>query len=158
MSRADSGTIAVRCLEAWTSGDFATARSLLRDDVVSVGPLGSHVGVEPYMAELEGLAGIVTGAQPARVMVDDADVCIFYDLVTVRVGTLPTSSWYHVRDGKIDSVRAYFDARVLLEGDDAPSRVPRRDHRSVTGTKGAQFAFPVYFSAEMEIAEWDRSP
>jgi limonene-1,2-epoxide hydrolase len=153
MSRSDAGTIARQCLEAWTSGDFATARSLLRDDVTSVGPLGANVGVEDYMAELEGLAEIVTGARQRRVMVDGADACIFYDLVTIPVGPLPSSSWYHVRDGKIDSVRDYFDARVLVQGDHARHGVAIGGPRSAVGREVTQFTFPVFLSAEMEIAE-----
>ena len=96
---------------------------------------------------------IVTGARQRRVMVDGADACIFYDLVTIPVGPLPSSSWYHVRDGKIDSVRDYFDARVLVQGDYARHGVAIGGPRSAVGREVTQFTFPVFLSAEMEIAE-----
>jgi hypothetical protein len=42
------------------------------------------------------------------------DVCIIYDLVThTPTARIPTAGWYRVRDGKIASVRAFFDPRPL---------------------------------------------
>ena len=48
---------------------------------------------------------------------DGDDVCILYDLVTNDPpDTIPTVGWYRVKDGKVVSVRAFFDPRPLLEG------------------------------------------
>jgi limonene-1,2-epoxide hydrolase len=42
------------------------------------------------------------------------NVCIVYDLITkAPPATIPTAGWYKVRDGRITSVRAFFDARPL---------------------------------------------
>jgi ketosteroid isomerase-like protein len=158
MSGLDAGTIATTCLEAWTSGDFATARSLLQDDGSFVGPLGANEGVEEYMAELEGLAKITTGAERQRMVVDGDDVCILYDLVTVSAGPLPTSTWYHIQDGKIDSVRAYFDARPLAQRHDSAASDPVDDRRLGVERPTDPSVLPVFLSAEMEIAEWESSP
>ena len=83
MSDAEVATIATRCLEAWTSGDFPTARTLLRDDVTATDPYGATDGAENYLDELRELAKMVTGADQRRVLVDGENVCVFYDLVTV---------------------------------------------------------------------------
>jgi ketosteroid isomerase-like protein len=157
MSELDAGTIATTCLEAWTSGDFETARSLLRDDGTFVGPFGAGEGVEEYMAELEGLAKVTTGAERRRIVVDGDDVCILYDLVTESAGPLPTSTWYHIQDGKIDSVRDYFDARPLARGDDGRDPEPV-DRLLEVDHLADPFVLPVFQSAEMEIAVWDGSP
>ncbi len=149
MSGLDAGTIANTCLEAWTSGDLATARSLLQDDGNFVGPFGANEGVEEYMAELERLAKITTGAERRRMVVDGDDVCILYDLVTEPAGLLPTSTWYHIQNGKIDSVRDYLDARPLALGD---------DHRPGAKYATEPFVLPIFQSAEMEIAESDGPP
>jgi limonene-1,2-epoxide hydrolase len=157
VSEIDVRTIATTCLEAWTSGHLATARSLLRDDVILVGPLGAKRGVDECMAELEGLAKIATGAEQKRVIVDGDEVCIFYDLMTILAGPLPTSGWYHVRHGKIDWIRDYFDARLLTQvpGRDDRDQVP--DHGSDVGKPSPGLCLPVFFSAELEIADWDDS-
>lgn len=145
MSDAEVATIATRCLEAWTSGDFPTARTLLRDDVTATDPYGATDGAENYLDELRGLAKLVAGADQRRVLVDGENVCVFYDLVTVDAGTVPSTTWYHISDGMIDSIQAYFDTRLI--GETNPRlRVDLADARS---------SFPVFFSAEMEVADWE---
>jgi hypothetical protein len=111
VSRTDAEFIATDCLHAWTAGDFATARSLLQEDVSFVGPLGSADGIDAYMSALQDLAKFVRGADQKKVIVEGDDVCVIYDLVVVSAPPVPTAVWYHLRDGKIDSVRAFFDAR-----------------------------------------------
>jgi ketosteroid isomerase-like protein len=149
VSEPETVAIATKCLQAWSSGDFETARSLVRDDVTFVGPLGSAGGIDAYMGRLIDLAQQVTSAEPKKVLVDGDDVCIIYDLFTNSAGVVPTSDWYHVKDGMIDSVHAYFDARPLASaGDDhghTSGRVPRTGRTSPTG-------LPALVSAEMELA------
>jgi hypothetical protein len=44
------------------------------------------------------------------------NVRIICDLVTTTpAGSIPCAGWYRVRDGKISSVRAFFDARPLTQ-------------------------------------------
>jgi ketosteroid isomerase-like protein len=153
VSEPETFEIATKCLEAWSSGDFATARTLLRDDVTFVGPLGSGGGVESYMNRLVDLSRHVTSAEPIKVLVDGDDACIIYDLVTDSAGSVPTSDWYHVQDGKISSVRAYFDSRALTAGSGT------QDHRPgvTAGAPGLRGILPTILpalvSAEMELAE-----
>lgn len=101
MSEPETFEVATKCLEAWSSGDFATARTLLREDVTFVGPLGPDGGAESYMNRLVDLSHHVTSAEPIKVLVDGDDACIFYDLVTDAAVSVPTSDWYHVQDRKI---------------------------------------------------------
>jgi ketosteroid isomerase-like protein len=117
MAGSDTASIATTCLQAWTTGDFATTRSLLADDVTFVGPLGATEGIDEYMRGIEGMAKMVERAEPRRVIADGDDVCIVYDLVTSSPpATVPTVGWYRIRDGKVASVRAYFDPRPLVAG------------------------------------------
>jgi ketosteroid isomerase-like protein len=117
MSKPDAtADIATKFLQGWSTGDFATTESLCADDVTFVGPLGETKGAEDYIRGVRGLAEIVEAATPQKVLADGNDVCIMYDLVTTTpAGTLPTVGWYHVEDGKVSSVRAYFDPRPLTE-------------------------------------------
>lgn len=64
------------------------------------------------MDGLRGFARMVKAAEQQKVFVEGDDVCIVYDLVTdTPAGTVPMAGWYHVRGGKIASVRVFFDAR-----------------------------------------------
>jgi hypothetical protein len=115
MPRPSAGAIASTCLRAWTTGDFAQTRSLLDDHVTFVGPLGATDGIDAYMQGIEGMAKMVERADQQHVIVDGDDVCIIYDLVTSSPQAhVPIAGWYRVKDGKVTSVRAYFDPRPLL--------------------------------------------
>ena len=93
-TRTEPKAIASRCLAAWSSGDLDTTRSLLHDDVVFTGPLGATEGADAYIEGIQAMIKIVERAeQPAA--------------------RIPTAGWYRVRDGKIASVRAFFDPRPL---------------------------------------------
>jgi ketosteroid isomerase-like protein len=112
MPGADAKSVATSCLKAWTSGDFATTRALLDDEVTFVGPLGTTEGADAYVSGVQGFAQMITSADVHKVIGDGDDVCIVYDLVTTTpAGTVPTAGWYHLRDGKIVSIRVFFDAR-----------------------------------------------
>ena len=110
-----NAAVAARCLDAWTSGDFDTTRSLLADDVTFVGPLGHTEGADAYVEGVRGMAKMVKGVDRRQVIADGDNVCIIYDLVTdTPAGAIATAGWYGLRDGKIVSVRAYFDPRPLV--------------------------------------------
>jgi ketosteroid isomerase-like protein len=96
---------------AWTSKDFGRARSLLHDDVSFEGPIDTFRDADSYIASLQQLSGIMTGAETQKVFVDGDDVCVIYDLKTAPVPRSRTCEWYHVRDGKIAAVSVVFDAR-----------------------------------------------
>jgi ketosteroid isomerase-like protein len=153
VSEPETFEVATKCLEAWSSGDFATARTLLRDDVTFVGPLGSGGGAESYMNRLVDLSHHVTSAEPIKVVVDGDDACIIYDLVTDAGGSVPTSDWYHVQDGKISSVRAYFDTRALTAGSGTDGRQSAAPFGPPAGRRILPSILPALVSAEMELAE-----
>ena len=114
MPATDTGTVAATYVEAWTSGDFDTARSTLREDVSFVGPLGTANGIDECMRGLQGMKQMVDAAQVHKTIADGDDVCVIYDLVTnTPAGTIPTAGWFQLRDGRIASIRAFFDARPL---------------------------------------------
>src|SRR3954468_288126 len=109
-----NGAVAARCLDAWTSGDFETTRALLADDVTFVGPMGQAQGADAYVEGVRGMAKTVKGVDRKAVIADGDDVCIIFDLITdTPAGAIPTAGWYRLRDGKIISVRAFFDPRPL---------------------------------------------
>jgi hypothetical protein len=68
------------------------------------------------MEGLRGIARIVKGADPHKVIVDGDDVCIVYDLLTDVADPIPTAGWYRVRDGRLAELRVFFDPRPLMGG------------------------------------------
>jgi ketosteroid isomerase-like protein len=100
-----------RYFDAWTTKDFTTARSQLHDDLSYRGPLETLDSADALIDSIKGLAQICTGAERRGVVEQGDQVCVIYDLHTVPVPTAPVAEWYTVRDGKIASLQAFFDAR-----------------------------------------------
>jgi len=93
-------------------GDVAAARKFLADNLAFVGPFDTFSKPEPYLAALEKLHPIVKGVKVHKLFVDGNDACLLWDMETnTPAGTAFISEWYQVRDGKIASIRAVFDAR-----------------------------------------------
>jgi hypothetical protein len=116
MPETDNRSIAADCLHAWTQGDMETARALVHDEMIFVGPLGAARGADEYLAGVGRLSEIVTGARTQRTFVDGDDVCVVYDLVTTTpAGIVPTVAWYQVKQGRVASLRVFFDPRLLAE-------------------------------------------
>jgi ketosteroid isomerase-like protein len=97
--------------DAWTSKDFDRARSLLHDDLSFIGPIERLNSADALMDSIKGLAQIVIGAERRGLVAQGDQVCVIYDLHTVPIPTAPVAEWYTVRDGKVASMQAFFDAR-----------------------------------------------
>lgn len=103
--------IVERYFDAWTTGDFDTARSLLHDDLSFQGPIETLDSADALMASIKGLAQVVTGAERRGVVAAGDEVVVRYDLHTAPVPSAPVAEWYRVADGRIAAIEAYFDAR-----------------------------------------------
>jgi limonene-1,2-epoxide hydrolase len=97
--------------KAMQRGDFSTARGLLHDNLEFRGPFDTFGKADDYIHALQKLSTIVDHVDILKVFEDGSDVCLLCDLVTKTVGTSFVAEWYKVKDGKIASVRAVFDAR-----------------------------------------------
>ena len=107
----NAGELVQRYFGAIGSGDAATARGLLKDDLYFKGPFDEFHSADDLMRSLGQLAQIVKGARPVKQFVDGNDVCVIYDLETTVAGTSPVVEWHHVEGDKIVAIHAYFDAR-----------------------------------------------
>lgn len=110
----DNAIIASTCLRAWTSGDFATARAILADDVQFIGPMGKTSGADKYIEGVRGFAKTIDRVEIAETISENQHTIILYDLVTKDGKRVPTAGHYVIRNGQVASVRAYFDPRPLL--------------------------------------------
>ena len=100
-----------RYFDAWTSGDFATARELLHDNMTFSGPIDSFDNADAFIETLKALSQILAGVRRRGIVSDDENTCLIYDLETAPAGVTPVAEWYAVRDGKVASLEAFFDAR-----------------------------------------------
>jgi hypothetical protein len=105
----------------------------MSDDVTFVGPMGEAAGLATCMEGLEDMSKIVEGVEVKKAIVEGEDVCLIYDLFTVPAGPVPTAGLYHVTGGKIDYIRAFFDARPLM----AYPRQRIRDCEALLSAMGA---------------------
>ena len=92
-----------RYFDAWTSGDFATARELLHDNMTFSGPIDHFENADAFVETLKGLSQVVVGIRRRGIVSDDEHTCLIYDLETAPAGVTPVAEWYTVRDGKVAS-------------------------------------------------------
>lgn len=91
-------------------GEFDKARPMAAKSFSFRGPIDTFDRVDDYLAALKGLGNIVTGSESEAVIAQGNEVALFYILKT-KVADAPVAEWYTVKDGKISSIRVYFDAR-----------------------------------------------
>lgn len=107
-----SRDVVARYHEAFAGKDFATARSLLHDDLEFRGPIDTFATADDFIAAIQGLSTIVEEVRLRKLFSEGDEACILYDLVTTTpAGTAPVAEWYRVRGDRIAAIQAYFDAR-----------------------------------------------
>src|SRR5216683_3396476 len=93
-------------------GDFATARTLMQDNMTFQGPLDTFTTADQYLEASKRLASIIQRIDVKKTFVDGNDVCVLYEMVTnTPAGTAFIAEWYQVEGGKIAALSAVFDAR-----------------------------------------------
>jgi ketosteroid isomerase-like protein len=91
--------------------DFAAVRSLLHDDLDFQGPMASFDSADALVAMLQGLSEVTASFRRKHLFVDGEKACFVYDLIThTPIGPSPVAEYLVVRDGRIASIRAHFDA------------------------------------------------
>ena len=112
MANANTSEIVESYRVALDKGDFATARTLMQDNMSFQGPLDTFHTADQYIQAITKLASIIQRIDVKKVFIDGNDVCVLYDMVTnTPAGTAFIGEWYQVTGGKIAALRAVFDAR-----------------------------------------------
>jgi limonene-1,2-epoxide hydrolase len=111
-------TSPARVVEAWSRAlndrDFARARGFLADDLHFEGPIDTFDRADDYLNAIRNLMGMARGMEHQGMVAEGDDVAAFYKLDT-PIAVAPVAEWYTVRDGKIVTLRAYFDARPFAQ-------------------------------------------
>jgi limonene-1,2-epoxide hydrolase len=107
----NAGEVVIAFLKAMNNEDFKTARQYARDDMQFVGVMGSRNGADVYFQDMEKMK---FKYEIKRLFTDGDDVSVFYD-INMGDKTIFSSGWYHIIDGRINSIKVIFDPRPLLE-------------------------------------------
>jgi hypothetical protein len=108
-----STEIVISYLKSLERQDYKSARECLNDDLSFTGPLASYHRAEDLLKTLERLGRPKYEIKES--ISDGANVCLLYYLTTEHPpATVLTSGWYHLTDGKIDSITTVFDPRPFV--------------------------------------------
>ncbi len=100
--------IVLAYLDAMNNHDFKAARGYLNNTLSATTPMGSCTTAEQFLKDAERTEATY---KLKKVLADQSDVCLLFDTVTPKPPVpFLTCGWYHVQDGKINSVRLIFDA------------------------------------------------
>lgn len=102
-------TLVRKYLDAVASKDLDTVQSLLASDVTFVGPVMNLQGATQVLESFRRIGAIHVRNDVKRIFVDGNEICAIYDFVSDTVGSIPTIEWLHVQDGRIASIRLYYD-------------------------------------------------
>ena len=106
----DPKTVALAYIEGCSQKDLDRVAALLAPDIRFEGPGNTVTGAAPYLAVLRRIGAVWVRSDVKKVFVDGSDVCVIYDFVTdTAAGAVPTVEWLRVDDGRIASVRLFFD-------------------------------------------------
>lgn len=103
--------IVMSCINALNEEDFDKARKFVNENMRFIGVLGSRNGAEEYFADMRKMK---LKYHIKKVFENGDDVCLLYDLDISGISIFGCG-WYHVRNGKIDTLQVVFDPRPILE-------------------------------------------
>jgi hypothetical protein len=106
----DPRTVAMAYIEGCARKDFDTVARLLAPDVKFEGPGNTVTGADSYLAVLQRIGLVWLRSDVKKVFTDGSDVCVVYDFVTdSAAGAVPTVEWLCVEDGRLKTVKLFFD-------------------------------------------------
>ena len=99
---------------AWTGGDFATARACLADDLDFQGSIDTFRSADEFIAALRMFQGMLRGVRMLKGFFDQEGAALLYDCDTpTPAGVIRTAEFFSIRDDRISAIRLVFDASEL---------------------------------------------
>jgi ketosteroid isomerase-like protein len=100
--------------DAWTSGDFTTARACLADDLDFKGSIDSFDNADDFVAALTRFEGMLHRVTLLQGLFEQDRAALLYDCDTAGpAGVIRTAEFLTIRNGKISEIRLVFDASEL---------------------------------------------
>jgi limonene-1,2-epoxide hydrolase len=99
-------------INAVNNEDWSVARELVTDDFVFDGVLGHRDGADNYFEDMKRMK---FKYEIQKIIGDHEDAAVKYN-IQMGAKTIFTCGWYHVKNGRINSLKVVFDPRPVLEG------------------------------------------
>ena len=102
--------------QAWTTGDFDTARRCLADDLDFKGSIDAFDRADDFVGALKGFQGMLRGVTLLRSCFEEDGAALLYDCDTATpAGVIRTAEFFATKHGKISEIRLVFDATALRQ-------------------------------------------
>ena len=99
---------------AWTTGDIASARDCLADDLDFRGSIDTFNKADDFVAALAQFQRMLRSVTVLQCFFNEAGAALLYDCDTASpAGVICTAEFFAVRNGKIAEIRLVFDATEL---------------------------------------------
>lgn len=100
--------------QAWTGGDFTTARGCLADDLDFRGSVDTFSKADDFIAALTMFKQMLRGVTMLKSFYDNEGAALLYDCDTASpAGVIRTAEFFTVSKNKISAIRLVFDATEL---------------------------------------------
>jgi hypothetical protein len=87
----------------------------LHPEITFEGPLGRYEGIGAFVQGLADFVPVLNGIKVLHLTADD-DTCAAVLEIDSIFGAIPFLEYFEVKEGKIVSIRAYYDPRPVLDG------------------------------------------
>ncbi|MDO8311626.1 MAG: nuclear transport factor 2 family protein [Sideroxyarcus sp.] len=99
---------------AWTSGDFASARACLADGLDFKGSIDTFQKADAFVAALKQFQGMLRNVTLLKSLFELDGGALLYDCDTASpAGVIRTAEFFTIKGGKISEIRLVFDASEL---------------------------------------------
>jgi len=100
--------------KAWTSGDMATARSFLADDLDFQGSVQTFRRADDFIVVLAQFQQMLRSVNVLQSLYSENGAALLYDCDTMSpAGVIRTAEFFTVGNGRILSIRLVFDPTEL---------------------------------------------
>ena len=107
----------IRIVEAYIEAVRSNDATLLplHPDIIFESPINRIEGIAAFRKGLADFVSILKSIEVIRLTADDETCAAVLKLDTI-FGLLPFLEFFHIKDGQIVSIQAYYDPRPVLEG------------------------------------------
>jgi hypothetical protein len=99
---------------AWTTGDFITARRCLADDLDFKGSIDTFNKADDFVVALKRFQSMLRNVKLLKSFFDQDGAALLYDCDTVSpAGVIRTAEFFSTTGGKISAIQLVFDASEL---------------------------------------------
>jgi len=100
--------------QAWTTGDFDTARTCLAADLDFKGSIDTFSKADDFVGALKGFQGMLRGVTLLKSLFEEEGAALLYDCDTATpAGVIRTAEFFVTKNGMITEIRLVFDASEL---------------------------------------------